>query len=96
MFGSPKRIFDKFCTESIAVVRRSGWLPKEFEFLGFFADWGLQMFSRISKTMPPAAPDRKTRNNVNIFSTPNGVPFGGDLQVGTSSSYLKIFKMQWK
>ena len=47
------------------------------------------MFSRISKTMPPAAPDRKTRNNVNIFSTPNGVPFGGDLQVGISSSNLK-------
>ena len=49
------------------------------------------MFSRISKTMPPAAPDRKTRNNVNIFSTPNGVPFGGDLQVGISSSNLKRF-----
>ena len=41
--------------------------------------------------MPPAAPDRNNRNNVNIFSTPNGVPFGGDLQVGTSSSYLKRF-----
>ena len=47
------------------------------------------MFSRISKTMPPAAPDRKSRNSVNIFSTPNGVPFGGDLQVGISSSNLK-------
>ena len=41
--------------------------------------------------MPPAAPEKKTRNNVNIFSTPNGVPFGGDLQVGTSSSNLKRF-----
>ena len=49
------------------------------------------MFSRISKIMPPAAPDRNNRNNVNIFSTPNGVPFGGDLHVGTSSSYLKRF-----
>ena len=47
------------------------------------------MFSSISKTMPPAAPDRKSRNSVNIFSTPNGVPFGGDLQVGISSSNLK-------
>ena len=47
------------------------------------------MFSRISKIRPPTAPDKKTRNNVNIFSTPNGVPFGGDLQVGTSSSNLK-------
>ena len=70
IFGSPKRIFDKFCTESIAVVRRSGWLPKEFEFLGFFADWGLQMFSRISKIMPPTAPDRKTRvQNIWFFSS---------------------------
>ena len=49
------------------------------------------MFSRISNKMPPTAPDRKSRNNVNIFSTPNGVPFGGDLHVGTSSSYLKRF-----
>ena len=49
------------------------------------------MVPRISKTMPPAAPEKKTRNNVNIFSTPNGVPFGGDLQVGTSSSNLKRF-----
>ena len=31
------------------------------------------------------------RNSVNIFSTPNGVPFGGDLQVGISSSNLKRF-----
>ena len=49
------------------------------------------MFSRISKIRPPTAPDRRTRNKVNIFSTPNGVPFGGDLQVGTSSSNLKRF-----